>query len=352
MQKIKILVIIIVCLVGLTKMQSSADSTLVKGIYQLTKEGGYHGLMQWAPDGKRFVILCHAENKIVVFKLNDDKTSIEKKSHIYNKDLREEFAWSPDGTKIAYKLIEYIDPEEGTTGWTIMMAKVNTKGQLIEKDILITPRYKGGYSITWSPDSKKIAFVTEIGLYISDISTKQTRLIIKGHFHDLAWMPDGNHISYIRFPVDIGEGGFLARVNIASGIEERLSSDNKIMESIWGFPKQGKNKVYLYQLGGGRIWMNEDGTEKFEGRLLENEQLSSWAPDGRRFIYTYDEYGDDEETILNIEIGIMNSDGTGKELLTSTKGFNEGGAKWSPKDNLIIYTEEFSGNIYLMKLLK
>ncbi|PIZ14864.1 hypothetical protein COY51_07095, partial [Candidatus Desantisbacteria bacterium CG_4_10_14_0_8_um_filter_39_17] len=166
------------------------------------------------------------------------------------------------------------------------------------------------------------------------------------------WMPDGNHISYIRFPVDIGEGGFLARVNIASGIEERLSSDNKIMESIWGFPKQGKNKVYLYQLGGGRIWMNEDGTEKFEGRLLENEQLSSWAPDGRRFIYTYDEYGDDEETILNIEIGIMNSDGTGKELLTSTKGFNEGGAKWSPKDNLIIYTEEFSGNIYLMKLLK
>jgi len=326
-----------------------SDTIFLVGIYQLTTEGGYSGI-QWAPDGERFAAK-YGNNEIAIFKLNDDKVSATKKGTISDPDFSGEFAWSPDGTKIAYQLIEYLNQEEGITGWTMMMAEINNEGEVIQQNIPITSHGGGGHDIIWSLDGTKLAFATETAVYTVDVLTKQSLLIIEGeHLLDLAWMPDGNHISYIRFPVDIGEGGFLARVNIASGIEERLSSDNKIMESIWGFPKQGKNKVYLYQLGGGRIWMNEDGTEKFEGRLLENEQLSSWAPDGRRFIYTYDEYGDDEETILNIEIGIMNSDGTGKELLTSTKGFNEGGAKWSPKDNLIIYTEEFSGNIYLMKI--
>jgi len=333
-----------------------SDTIFLIGIYQLTTEGGY-GSLQWAPDGERFAAI-HDTEGIAIFKLNEDKTSATKKGIIYNADFSGEFVWSPDGTKIAYQLIEYLNEEEGITGWTIMMAEVDTDGQVITQDILITSHGGGGHDITWSPDGTKLAFANETAVYTINITTKQTQLIITGRegevFSSLAWMPDGKRIAYVRFPQGIINDGFLACVDIITGIEQRLSADNDIVDAIWYFSKYPgiPNKVYIS--GNEQVWMNEDGSNRMEGILKKDEVFGDWAPDGERFAYTYYETGylynlvDEEE--LNAEIGIMNTDGTGKQILTpGTRDLFEGGPKWSPKGDLILYWEE-AGNIYLLKM--
>ena len=55
-----------------------------------------------------------------------------------------------------------------------------------------------GSQLAWAPDSKRLAFVTEDGLYVIGTDGNGQRLIVRGHVGNPTWSPDGRSLAFSR----------------------------------------------------------------------------------------------------------------------------------------------------------
>jgi WD40 repeat protein len=131
------------------------------------------------------------------------------------------FAWSPDGSKIAYRsdTLSYIY-------YPLMVydARTKTKTELIDLDFGSLE----GQSITWSPDGKQIAYVLKGRVYAYHLENKQPRLLfnIMERYTDLLslrWSPDGKRFLYALDKAGIGE----ARIVNIDGSNDQLVFEYK-----------------------------------------------------------------------------------------------------------------------------
>lgn len=99
-------------------------------------------------------------------------------------------SWSPDGKKIAFVTFE--------TGHAILVIQ-NLETSRIKK-IVDFPRHNGAPS--WSPDGKKIAFSSsrsgKLHIYIYDINNDSIRQITYGNNNNTepSWFPDNEYLAY------------------------------------------------------------------------------------------------------------------------------------------------------------
>jgi TolB protein len=194
--------------------------------------------------------------------------------------------WSPDGSKIAYLHGSFPNPQFDSSAPDAALAIMNADGSRRHDLTAATTLYDE--SLSWSPDGKKIAYVTGSGsndtiTVVNSDGSGSTQL---GPGYDPAWSPDGSKIAF----VSAGCAGATAAISVMNA--------------------NGTSPHQLVGLAPGPTCIDAGGM--------------TWSPDGTRIAFS-----------LNATLEVMNADGTHvHQLGTGTVGDEPA---WSPDSSQIVY---------------
>jgi dipeptidyl aminopeptidase/acylaminoacyl peptidase len=228
----------------------------------------------------------------------------------------EDVSISPDGQRVAW-----VESENGTS-------------QIFVKDLTSSSkpgRVAEGRSIAWSPDSKRLAYLSEAQLYVVSATGKGAKKLtnLTGFVTDPEWSPDGSRIAILYAENAPGGGGPLNAEPVETGViggaihNQRLTivdansgatkqispADLNIYEYDWSpdghtfvataAPGPGDNNWWLAQL---YVMPVDSGQMTAIYKPTLQLALPRWSPDG--------------STIAFIE-GLMSDEGfTGGEVYT------------------------------------
>jgi dipeptidyl aminopeptidase/acylaminoacyl peptidase len=248
--------------------------------------------------------------------------------------------WSPDGKWICYS--GEIDGKHG-----LVLAKPDGSGKQFLAPTMSTnsPLPGQGDTVSWSPDSKTIAFVSaaagpetadatgdpivitrylykptasegmthfndnrRLHIFSVDISTKQVQQLTEGSFdeHSIDWSPDGSQILFASNREPNSDEFFnydVFTLKVADRSIQRISAtESNEYAPIWS--PDGKSIAFLGTRRGltdrettmedTHAWvMDSDGKNRREiGSVIDNRQhFLAWAPDGKSLYTTFQERG-------------------------------------------------------------
>jgi len=199
------------------------------------------------------------------------------------------------------------------------------------------------YNPWWSPDGKKIAFLSystgNVDVWVMDrdgCNRKQLTFddSIEG-FSFNPWSPDGNKILFVS---NISGNFDLWIMNADGSDRKRLTYGANVEEAVWS--PSGDRIAFVSECSGNKdIWvMNTDGSGKTRLTTYEGDDINPrWQPGGDKIAFLSNRSG-------NFDVWIMNSDGSGKTQLTSTEG-NERDISWSPDGRKMAFVAASALNI-------
>jgi dipeptidyl aminopeptidase/acylaminoacyl peptidase len=247
--------------------------------------------------------------------------------------------WSPDGQWIAY-----FGKAEGKEGLAIAHPDGSSATFLYDVKDTNAPLPSTGASVTWSPDSKQVAFISStpgpetadatgdpivitrymykpdagegmtrfndnrrLHIFIVDIASKRVRQLTDGTYyeHSIDWSPNGEEIVFVSDRSPNPDQFFnydIFTIKVADGAIRRLTAtENAEYSPKWS--PDGKMIAFLATKRGltdrettmedTHVWvMNADGSERREFAFLDNRQGAPvWAPDGRSIFFTAQDHG-------------------------------------------------------------
>ena len=202
---------------------------------------------------------------------------------------------------------------------------------------------------TWSPDGRKIAFVTtrtplKIQIYVMDSDGSNQEILTDG-WHDNwpSWSPDGQKIAYWSLVIADKTPGIY--VMDSDGRNRVKLKDNPVTTLSWSPDSQRIAFVSKLKEGTEIFAMNADGTnvERLTHDLAP-KGLPSWSPDGHKIAFSGKIDGNTEILMVSLE---------GKRLKRITKnGVWDYNPSWSLDSQLIAFVSErnagFRSQIHLM----
>ena len=242
---------------------------------RLTDTGGNsHPL--WSPNGDGIAFQC--EKNICV--INPDGSDLHAVA--FNAS---DAAWSPDGTKLAFKRRSGFDGQ-------LHIRQIHIMDVTNGDETALTDISLGIGVMTWLPDGERIAFVeneeelhgNHLGdIYVMHLDGSNRLLLVDrseydGPIHDLAWSPDGQKFVVSAKPAD-------------------RSSRKSLVVDVWG--ADGTNRVDL----------SESAEERTS---FESDPL--WSPDGKRVLFRSFKRTREGRTE---ELYIVDADGSNRQRLTS-----------------------------------
>lgn len=255
--------------------------------------------------------------------------------------------WSPDGKWLAFL------GEQGTqSGLWIARGDGSAPRFLASVVGSNSPLPLQGARITWSPNSKQIAFISStpgpetaqatgdpmvitrylykptfteglthfndnrrLHIFVTDVSTRRTRQLTDGSNdeHSIDWSPDGKEILFVSNPEPNSDEFFnydVFALKVADGHVRRLTAT--------------------------------------EGC----EYAPRWSPDGKRIVYAAVHRGltDRETTMEDTHVWLMDADGGHRHEIGSGIDNRQGFPQWSPEGDAVIFTVDDRGSVHLVRL--
>jgi len=253
--------------------------------------------------------------------------------------------WSPDGQSIAYR-----GRVGDKTGLVVARADGSGARFLAEMNSTNAPLPGEGKSVAWSPDGKRLAFV-------SAVPGPETA----------AAAGDPVVITRYLYKPDAGEG--LTRFNdnrrlhlfvvdVASGRVDQITDGNHYEHSIDWSPKG--ELIYLTNRDADEdeffnydIFASEPGAAAVPRRLSateSNEYRPRWSPDGRLIAFEATTRGltDRETTMEDTHVWVMNADGTNRRDLGVVDN-RQGNAQWLSDSSGVLFTVQERGMVRLYR---
>ena len=233
----------------------------------------------------------------------------------------------------------------------------------------LTDNPASDYSPSWSPDGKRIAFMSDRDghahpirdwrsptseIYVMDANGGNQQNLTNDPHGDRSpsWSPDGKHIV---FETDRDNNSEIYVMN-ADGTNQRRLTNNRTEDRYPAWSPDGERIAFSARREG-HVVHNLDSTYEIyvmdvdgenQQRLTENRNNDwrpSWSPDGKRIAFSSDRKGD----LANFEIYVMDADGGNQQKLTNHRAW-DGSPSWSPNGERIVFWSERDekSEIYVM----
>lgn len=264
---------------------------------RLTNHIAIDGYPAYSPDGNKIAFSSNRDGLPAIYVMNADGSDVRKLTNSLPNSSAP--AWSSDGTKLYFK-------SEGRA--YVMNAEGGNPTKI-----------PGPFGVL-SPDGKKTVFVDALvpgsadswEIFVGDAAGGNAIRLTNNHSLDAdpSWSPDSKRIAYVCFPDELVNGKLnnpeICAMDADGGNRVRLTN-NPAWEGgpLWSpdgariafFSRRDcKDGVYAIHV------MNADGSNVMQ--LTECQTFgegASWSPDGRKLLYTSKRDG-------NIEIYAINAD--------------------------------------------
>ncbi|MBI3403120.1 MAG: S9 family peptidase [Acidobacteria bacterium] len=255
--------------------------------------------------------------------------------------------WSPDSQWIAYR--GRVGEQSG-----LVIAKPDGTGKrfLAEMSGTNAPLPGSGKTMAWSPDSRRIAFVSSVpGPETADATGDPmviTRYLYKPDAAEgLTHFNDNRRLH-------------LFVVDVASGRVEPLTSGTHYEHSIDWSPN-GDEIVFLTNLAADDDeFFNYDIfalklSDKSIRRITATENAEyrpRWSPDGRSIAFEATKRGltDRETTMEDTHVWVVNADGTNRREIGTALDNRQGPPEWTPDGRAVLVTAQERGTVHLYRM--
>jgi len=256
--------------------------------------------------------------------------------------------WSPDGQWLAY------DGKLGDkSGLIVARADGSNARFLAPLHWTNSPLPSTGKSIAWSPDGKRIAFVTSVPGPETQNATGDPVVITR-----YLYKPDDSE-GFTRFNDNRRVHIFV--VDVASAQVKQLTTGDHYEHSIDWSPngeeiafisnrEPNEDQFFNYDIFTLRI---SDGTMKRLTSTESAEYRPRWSPDGKMLVYQATKRGltDLETTMEDTHVWLMNADGSNRREITAMIDNRQGAPSWSADGSSIYFTVLERGNVRLYRML-
>jgi dipeptidyl aminopeptidase/acylaminoacyl peptidase len=263
------------------------------------KDGGGSGV--WSPDGQWLAFSGHQGDKGGLFVVRPDGSEVTflAETHGTNSPLPgmgNDISWSPDSKQIAF-----------------VSSTPDPRAAEASSDPMVITRYiykpDAGEGMTRFNDNQRLH------IFVVEAATKQARQLTQGDFdeHSVDWSPDGKKILFGSNREPNQDEFFnydLFTLNVADGSIQRLTA-----------------------------------TEY-------NEYDATWSPDGKQIAYRGTRRGitDRETTMEDTHVWVMNADGGNRREIGTVIDNRQGAPHWSGDSSALYFTVQEHGNNVLMRL--
>jgi dipeptidyl aminopeptidase/acylaminoacyl peptidase len=255
--------------------------------------------------------------------------------------------WSSDGQWIAYR-----GRAGGKSG--LVIAKPDGTGARLLAEVTGTnaPLPGSSTSAAWSPDGKRIAFVSAVpGPETAD--TTGDPMVITRYLYKPDAAEGMTHFNDNRRL-------HLFVVDVASGRIDQLTDGNGYEHSIDWSPN-GQELLFLTNRDADDDeFFNYDVyalklADKSVRRLSateSNEYHPQWSPDGRMIAFQATKRGltDRETTMEDTHVWVMNADGTNRRDVGASIDNRQGVPEWTPDNGAVLFTVQDRGNVRLYRM--
>ena len=263
------------------------------------KDGGGSGV--WSPDGKWIAFSGHQGDKSGLFVVRPDGSEVTFLADVHGTNsplpgTGNEISWSPDSKQIAF-----------------VSSTPDPRAAEASGDPMVITRYlykpDAGEGMTRFNDNQRLH------IFVVDAATKQVQQLTQGEFdeHSVDWSPDGKKILFGSNREPNQDEFFnydLFTLNVADGSIQRLTA-----------------------------------TEY-------NEYDAIWSPDGKQIAYRGTRRGitDRETTMEDTHVWVMNADGGNRREIGAAIDNRQGAPRWSADSGALYFTVQERGNNVLMRL--
>jgi TolB protein len=256
-----------------------------------------------------------------IYVMDDDGSNLKRLTN--NSTFDTSPAWSPDGKKIAF----ITRGDNMSASVRVMDADGGSDSQLADVGM-----GRGGGGVAWSPDGKKLAFASnkdgnaEVYLMNPDGSDQKNLTQNGARDGSPSFTPDGKKILFTSdrdggeaeiYTMDVSGGNATRLTNTAEReTTPKMSPDGKRI----AFYRAVNNVSALHVMnadGAGDTKVLDVGNVRFGGGL-------SWSPDGKKLAYVTDKDG-------NFEVYVTSLDGTEQRNLSQHGGRDLSPAWWAAK---------------------